>query len=145
MRTSILRPLLALAAVSCGANAAATPPALASPVATKPPVVVIKTSNLGKVLATTGKLGLYTWNVEKKAGGKVRCTGACAKAWPPVLVKGPVQRRIKGIDATFGTVRRPSGRTQLTVNGLPVYVYEHDAPNVVLCDDVDGWFAIRQR
>ncbi len=119
MRTSIVRPLLALAAVSCGANAAATPPALASPVATKPPVVVIKTSNLGKVLATTGKLGLYTWNVEKKAGGKVRCTGACAKAWPPVLVKGPVQRRIKGIHATFGTVRRPSGKTQLTVNGLP--------------------------
>jgi len=39
----------------------------------------------------------------------------------------------------------PSGKTQLTVNGLPVYVYEHDAPNVVLCDDVDGWFAIRQR
>ncbi len=106
---------------------------------------MIKTVNLGRVLATKGKLGLYTWDVEKKAGGKVRCTGACAKAWPPVLVKGPVQRRIKGISATFGTIKRPSGKTQLTVNGLPVYIYEHDTPNVVLCDDVDGWFAIRQR
>ena len=145
MRTIALRRLFAAAALSCAALVVAASPATASPVATKPPVVVIKTSNLGAVLATTGKLGLYTWNVEKKAGGKVRCTGACAKAWPPVLVKGPVQRRIKGIDATFGTIRRPSGKTQLTVNGLPVYVYEHDTPNVVLCDDVDGWFAIRQR
>jgi predicted lipoprotein with Yx(FWY)xxD motif len=135
--------LVAVAAIAC--VVVEGPAAAASSAAVKPPVVVIKTSNLGRVLATTRKLGLYTWNVEKKAGGKVRCTGACAKAWPPVLVKGPVQRRVKGIDATFGTVKRPSGKTQLTVNGLPVYIYEHDTPNVVLCDDVDGWFAIRQR
>ena len=135
--------LVAVAAVACVVIEA--PSAAASSTAVKAPVVVIKTNNLGRVLATKGKLGLYTWDVEKKAGGKVRCTGACAKAWPPVLVKGPVQRRIQGISATFGTIKRPSGKTQLTVNGLPVYIYEHDTPNVVLCDDVDGWFAIRQR
>lgn len=141
-----MRILFALLLTTIAGGAlAASPAAFAAPEATKPPVVVIKTGNLGKVLATTGKLGLYTWNVEKKAGGKIRCTGACAKAWPPVLVESPVQRRIKGINATFGTIKRPSGKTQLTVNGLPVYVYEHDAPNVVLCDNVDGWFAIRAR
>ena len=144
MRT--LSVLVLVAAAAIAGSALAAPSASASSGAVKkPPVVVIKTSNLGKVLATTKKLGLYTWNVEKKAGGKVRCVGACAKAWPPVLVNGPVQRRVKGITATFGTIKRPNGKTQLTVNGLPVYIYEHDTPNVVLCDDVDGWFAIRQR
>jgi len=137
--------LLATAAAIAGSAFAPSPPALASPRPAKAPVVVIKTSNLGKVVATTGKLGLYTWDVEKKAGGNVRCTGARAKAWPPVLVKGPVQRRVKGINAAFGTIKRPNGKTQLTVNGLPAYVYEHDSPNVVLCDDVDGWFAVRVR
>ena len=137
--------LLATAAAIAGSGFAPSPPALASPRPAKAPVVVIKTSNLGKVVATTGKLGLYTWDVEKKAGGKVRCTAACAKAWPPVLVKGPVQRRVKGINAAFGTIKRPNGKTQLTVNGLPAYVYEHDSPNVVLCDDVDCWFAVRVR
>jgi predicted lipoprotein with Yx(FWY)xxD motif len=138
---------LPLAAVVTAAAAfAVTPCSVASSsAARRPPVVVIKTPNLGKVLATPGKLGLYTWNVEKKAGGKIRCTGACATAWPPVLVKGPVQRQVTGIKATFGTIKRPNGKLQLTVNGLPVYTYEHDTANVVLCDDVDGWFAIRQR
>jgi predicted lipoprotein with Yx(FWY)xxD motif len=137
--------LLLAAAVGTAVAGGATQPAVASSAATRTPVVVIKTSNLGKVVATTGKLGLYTWDVERKAGGKVRCTGACAKAWPPVIVKGPVQRHVAGIKATFGTVKRPGGKTQLTVNGLPAYTYRHDTPNIVLCDNVDGWFAVRAR
>ena len=144
MQPLATRVLLAIA-VSLGVAVGATQPAVASRSATRAPVVVIKTANLGKVVATTGKLGLYTWDVERKAGGKVRCTGACAKAWPPVIVKGPVQRHVAGIRATFGTVKRPGGRTQLTVNGQPAYTYEHDTPNIVLCDDVDGWFAVRAR
>jgi predicted lipoprotein with Yx(FWY)xxD motif len=145
MRTLSSR-LLSTAIAFVGVAVAAAPSAIATSVAnTKPPVVVIKTPNLGKVVATTAKLGLYTWDVEKKAGGKVRCTGACAKAWPPVIVKGPVKRHVDGLKAAFGTVKRPGGKTQLTVNGLPAYTYRHDSPNVVLCDDVDGWFAVRVR
>jgi len=81
-------------------------------------------------------------NTEKKAGGKIRCTGACAVAWPPVYVKGTVQRHVKGVTATFGTITRGAKR-QLTINGLPAYTYHHDPAGVVLCDDVDGWFAVR--
>lgn len=44
--------------------------------------------------------------------------------------------------ATFGTINR-SGRRQLTVNGLPAYTYHNDTAGVVLCDNVDGWFAVR--
>lgn len=144
MRIRFARSLL-FAAVVAGATLAAASTVGAAAATITPPVVVIKTSNLGRVVATSRKLGLYTWDVEKKAGGKVRCTGACARAWPPVLVEGPVQRRVAGIKATFGTIGRPNGKTQLTVNGLPAYVYEHDSPNVVLCDNVDGWFAVRAR
>ena len=32
------------------------------------------------------ELGIYYWNVEKKAGGKIKCTGSCATMWPPVYV-----------------------------------------------------------
>ena len=70
------------------------------------PAVEIKTDNLGKVLATPSTFGLYYWNVEKKAGGKIRCTGQCAVVWPPVYVTGTVQKHVKGVMATFGTIKR---------------------------------------
>jgi predicted lipoprotein with Yx(FWY)xxD motif len=106
------------------------------------PAIVLKTGNLGKVLATPARFGIYYWTVEKKAGGKIRCTGQCAVAWPPVYVKGTVQKHIKGVAATFGTIKRGTKR-QLTINGLPAYTYHHDPAGVVLCDDVNGWFAVR--
>jgi predicted lipoprotein with Yx(FWY)xxD motif len=106
------------------------------------PAIEIKTDNLGKVLSTPSRLGLYYWDVEKKAGGKIRCTGRCAIAWPPVYVTGTVQKHVKGVMATFGTIKRGAKR-QLTVNGLPAYTYHNDPKGVVLCDNVDGWFAVR--
>jgi len=106
------------------------------------PAIEIRTDNLGKVLATPSRFGLYYWNVEKKAGGKIKCTGGCAVAWPPVYVTGTVQKHVKGVMATFGTIKRGAKR-QLTVNGLPAYTYHNDPKGVVLCDNVDGWFAVR--
>jgi predicted lipoprotein with Yx(FWY)xxD motif len=144
-------PMLARRTVLLVALAAAAfVPAVASAVAltgpqTVPgakPAIVLKTGNLGKVLATPARFGIYYWSVEKKAGGKIRCTGQCAVAWPPVYVKGTVQKHVKGVAATFGTIKRGTKR-QLTINGLPAYTYHHDPAGVVLCDDVDGWFAVR--
>jgi predicted lipoprotein with Yx(FWY)xxD motif len=108
------------------------------------PAIEMKTSNLGKVIATPGRYGLYYWNVEKKASGKIKCTGQCAVVWPPVYVTGTVQKHIKGVMATFGMIKRGSKR-QLTVNGLPAYTYHTDPKGVVLCDNVDGWFAVRPK
>ena len=106
------------------------------------PAIEIKTKNLGKVIATPAKLGIYYWDVEKKAGGKIKCTGACLKQWPPVYVKGTVAKHVAGVMATFGTIKR-GAKTQLTVNGLPAYTYVGDTANVVKCDGVDGWHAVR--
>ena len=51
------------------------------------PAIEMNTKNLGKVVATPAKLGIYYWDTEKKAGGKMKCTGACAAQWPPVYVR----------------------------------------------------------
>jgi predicted lipoprotein with Yx(FWY)xxD motif len=135
-----MRPLLALVAalVLAGAAASAT---------VRPPVVKYRDDRFGPILATPKKQALYTWNVEKRAGGKVRCTGACAKAWPPLVVRSAaaVPRRVAGIRGAFGTIRRPDGRLQLTFRGLPVYTYAHEGPAQVLCDNVNGWFVVRLR
>jgi predicted lipoprotein with Yx(FWY)xxD motif len=54
-----------------------------------------------------------------------------------------VPKRVAGISGTFGLVRRPDGRLQVTHNGLPVYTYAHEGPRQVLCNNVDGWFVVR--
>lgn len=136
-RSTLLLTLAAAALLPAAAEAA-------RPVSGARPAIEIKTSNLGKVIATPARFGIYYWTVEKKAGGKIRCTGSCATIWPPVYVKGKVQKHVKGVMATFGTIKR-SGRLQLTVNGLPAYTYHNDRAGVVLCDNIDGWFAVHPK
>ena len=125
--------------------AAALVVASAPMAAGRAPVIRYKDDQFGAVLATPKKQALYYWNVEKRAGGKIRCTGACARLWPPLIVKSrtAVPKRIAGISGTFGVIRRPSGRLQVTRNGLPVYTYAHEGPEQVLCNNVDGWFVVR--
>jgi predicted lipoprotein with Yx(FWY)xxD motif len=109
-----------------------------------PAVIKLRTEQFGNVLATRGHKALYYWTVEKR-DFKVHCTGACARAWPPLLVRSraAVPKHVQGIRGTFGVIRRPNGRLQVTHNRLPIYTYAHEGPNQVLCDDVNGWFVVR--
>jgi len=137
-----IRVLFALAAIALAAPAAMAAPDGGS--ATQP-VSSFVDPTFRKVLSRPDKQVLYYWQVEKKAGGKVRCVGACAKAWPPLIVRSAnrVPRKIAGLTGIFGTVRRPDGRLQVTRNKLPLYTYAHERPRQVLCNNVDGWFVVR--
>ncbi len=112
--------------------------------ATRAPVIKQRDARFGPILATRGHKALYYWNVEKR-DYRVHCTGACARAWPPLIVRSrsAVARRITGIKGIFGVIRRPDGRLQVTHNRLPIYTYAHEGPNQVLCNNVDGWFVVR--
>jgi predicted lipoprotein with Yx(FWY)xxD motif len=107
------------------------------------PARTMKASGFGTVLASANYQALYFWSKEPK--GKIRCTGSCAKLWPPLIVpKGAkVVATVAGIKGRFGTIRRPDGRRQVTHNGRAVYSYVHEGPRQVLCDNVDGWFVVR--
>ncbi len=126
-------------AVGGGSGRAAEATADASP-----PVVKLKTNAFGYVLTTRRLQALYYWTPEKRSG-RLKCFGACLRAWPPLLVRSAraVPRRVPGIRGVFGVVRRPSGKLQVTHNGVPIYTYAHEGPRQVLCNDVDGWFVVR--
>ena len=136
MYRRLLAPLLLAAALALPAAAATRPAA---------PVIVQKSSQFGRTLFTRAHQALYYWTVEKRAGGKIRCTGSCATAWPPLIVKAAaaVPTKITGVKGTFGVVKRPDGRLQATYNGLALYGYAHEGPNQILCNNVDGWFVVR--
>jgi len=107
------------------------------------PVVKWNTAKFGPILSTKGHLALYTWNQEK--GLKVKCTGACAKTWPPLTIPHGTMapKHIAGVMGTFGDVMRPDGTTQVTYNGHPLYTFHGDTPTKILCNGVDGWYVVK--
>jgi predicted lipoprotein with Yx(FWY)xxD motif len=113
---SVLVAVAAAGVVAAGAMAASS----------HPTVKVMKTASLGKLLATSSGLTLYHYTDEK--GGKIDCKGACAKLWPPLLVKAGVKPTLgPGLSsAKVGTVKRPDGGTQVTYNGYALYRYAPD-------------------
>ena len=138
LTTLAIASLAALALTSGAAQAASEP--------THPKLVrTIMDKQLGAVLTTSNRQAIYVWRSEPR--GKIRCTGSCARAWPPVVVKKGVvvPMHYAGIKGDFGTIRRPDGSRQLTLDRRALYTYAHEKAGQVLCNDVDNWFAVKIR
>jgi predicted lipoprotein with Yx(FWY)xxD motif len=107
------------------------------------PVKVVKAAKLGPIATTKGKLALYTWTREK--AGMVRCTGSCAMTWMPLTVPAHtmVAKHVKGLMGTLGTIKRPDGRTQVTLNRHPLYTHHGDTPTKFLAAGMEGWHVVR--
>ena len=117
-----MRPLLLLAVLA--AAAALGTQALAAQRRDATPAIAWKTAKLGLILTTKRHLALYTWRREAK--GTVRCTGACAKAWPPLLTKGTPKAAHGAKTALLGVAGRADGTQQVTYNGNRLYLFVQD-------------------
>ena len=91
-----------------------------------PTVKTTSVATLGKVVVSASGRTLYHYTDETK--GRVDCSGACAKLWPPLLVKaGAKPVAGPGIaTAKLGVVKRPDGTSQVTYGGLGLYLYGGD-------------------
>ncbi len=138
---------LFLAAAACGAPTSvpasqATPvgaPASALPV---PGGLAVAQTPIGNVVTSDG-LTLYRFEKDVAKPSQSTCTGDCASKWPPVLGDGvPAVQGIR--QDLVGTVGRPDGTQQLTLNGWPLYRFAKDAkPGDVNGEGVGGtWRAI---
>ncbi len=82
-------------------------------------------ASLGSVITGPSGRTLYYLNTETIRS--ITCTGACASAWPPLLVPtGSTVTHAAGVAGTLATVVRPDGTSQVTVNGHPSYYYSGD-------------------
>ena len=121
--------------------AAVAVPAAAAMDAT--PVKVVKAPKIGPIATTKAKLALYTWS--KEMHGMVECTGSCAMTWVPLTVPKHtmVAKHVAGLMGTLGTTMRPDGKTQVTLNGHPLYTHHGDTPTKFLTAGMDGWHVVR--
>jgi predicted lipoprotein with Yx(FWY)xxD motif len=87
--------------------------------------VATKKSKLGTILAAGPKhLTVYLFEADK--GTSSACSGACAKAWPPVTTSGQPTVSSGAVSADLGTTMRSDGAEQVTYKGHPLYFFEKD-------------------
>jgi predicted lipoprotein with Yx(FWY)xxD motif len=99
------------------------------------PSVTAKQSAYGRIVFDGRGFVLYAFT--KDAHGKSACTGACAKAWPPFLVKSRPSGGAGVAARRLGTTRRADGSLQATYAGRPLYYYVGDrTPGQILCQNV---------
>jgi predicted lipoprotein with Yx(FWY)xxD motif len=82
-------------------------------------------ADLGQVLVDSEGHTLYAFS--KDAGETSVCTGACAKAWPPLLAESGEPQPSNGTAAArLGTITLPDGSHQVTYAGHPLYGFSGD-------------------
>jgi predicted lipoprotein with Yx(FWY)xxD motif len=160
MRIKLL-PVVAIAALAiagCGSSSssakddpapastrAASAPTAGSAAAPGPKVKVVS-SDYGRILADGRGRALYLFTADK--GKASTCSGDCATAWPPYIVKSKPTALSGAKPGLVGTSRRPDGKLQAPYAGHPVYYYEGDRqPGQVLCQAVNEfggyWYVLR--
>jgi len=114
--------------------------------AAKGPKLKITASDYGPILTNNRGRALYLFTAD--TGKASNCSGDCATAWPPYIVKGKLVAGPRVKAGKIGTTRRSDGRLQATYAGHPVYFYEGDnEPGEVLCQAVNEfggyWYVVR--
>jgi predicted lipoprotein with Yx(FWY)xxD motif len=79
---------------------------------------------LGTFLVGPNGRTLYLF--EKDKSTKSTCSGACAKAWPPLLTTGKPKASGSAKASLLGTTKRSDGKTQVTYKGHPLYYFVQD-------------------
>jgi predicted lipoprotein with Yx(FWY)xxD motif len=99
------------------------------------------------ILVNTAGRTLY--HLKPESARHIICTGACAKLWPPLLVSSRGTRLLgaSGVHGRLSIVRRPDGKLQAALNGLPLYTFARDhRPGDVNGQGFGGvWFVLVQR
>jgi predicted lipoprotein with Yx(FWY)xxD motif len=110
---------------------AVSPPAMSAPAS----AVQAHRSAYGTVLFDGRGFALYAFTADR--GNTSRCSGACAAAWPPYIVKARPLALAGASQRLVGRIRRADGRYQATYAGHPLYYYVGDRkPSQILCQNV---------
>ena len=88
------------------------------------------------VLVDTNGDALYS--PAQEADGMIECTGSCEQIWKPVTPDdAPASGNVTG---KLGTVKRPDGSEQVTLDGAPLYTFAEDSPGQATGDGVQDSF-----
>lgn len=141
--------ILTLAAVSLSivglSGCASTPPAAESGPSSEGTgaELAVADSTLGEIVVDGEGMTVYVFDKDTADSGKSACSGECLAAWPPVETTND-SPTADGITGEVATITRDDGSLQITLNGLPLYLYSPDeAAGEVTGQGVSGvWWVV---
>lgn len=83
-------------------------------------------SSLGQIVVDAQGRTVYFFDKDTANSGKSSCSGGCLQLWPAVTTTSD-SPSVEGVTGTVGTITRDDGTKQVTLNGLPLYLYAGDA------------------
>ena len=117
--------------LACVGLATAGPAAAQAPRST----LTVKGSSFGRIVFDGRGYVLYAFTRDARA--KSTCSGECARAWPPYIVKSRPRAGAGIAPGRLGTIKRANGSLQVTYAGRPLYYYVGDRkPGQILCQNV---------
>ena len=122
--TAITARLGRLGALVALAGASALATTATAGAASSATITVAHNKTWGTILETGSGRAVYAFSKDTKTHSA--CTGACAKAWPPVLVSSGAKPVGKGV-SHLGTIKRSGGQVQVTYEGIPLYTFIGDS------------------
>jgi predicted lipoprotein with Yx(FWY)xxD motif len=70
--------------------------------------------------------GAALYSSDQEKSGKVMCVDSCASIWVPLTSSGTPTAG-DGVSGKLGTVKRPDGKSQVTLDGRPLYRFAEDS------------------
>jgi len=130
-RSAVALALLALAGCGSsnygGGSAAGTSSAsCAAPSSAAKADLKTANSSLGKVVVAADGRTVYVFDKDTPGSGKSVCSGPCLAKWPPVQATSD-QLTVDGVSGQLGTITRDDGTKQVTLAGMPLYLYSGDS------------------
>jgi predicted lipoprotein with Yx(FWY)xxD motif len=105
--------------------------------------LAVANSKLGKIIVDDKGLTAYYFTKDEANSGRSVCSGDCLVAWPSIPATSDTPTGT-GITAKLGSITRDDGSKQVTVNGMPIYLFQKDkAPGDITGQGVGKvWFVI---
>lgn len=151
MRRISAIPLTVLAAgavlVGCSDNddsgpAPATTP-MPSTVPAAGPALSTAQTGIGEVVVDVDGMTVYAYDRDQPGTNASACDSTCLQMWPPVT-SDTTRPEVAGVGGVIGTIPGPLGGHQVTVNGMPLYLFAGDPrPGSVAGQGMDNlWWAL---
>jgi predicted lipoprotein with Yx(FWY)xxD motif len=83
-------------------------------------------SDLGKIVVNSDGRTVYVFDKDSPGSGKSACSGDCLATWPAVTATTD-SPAVDGVTGKVGTITRDDGTKQVTLEGMPLYLYAGDS------------------
>ena len=83
-------------------------------------------TSLGTVVVDGTGRTVYVFDKDTAGSGTSACSAACLAKWPPVMATSD-KPAVSGVTGQIGTITRDDGTKQVTLGGMPLYLFAGDS------------------